>query len=236
MSIAVSLDPAFNTTTSGAGLASTAFSPVANSLIVVAACTDSATGAITCTFTNSAGLTFTKIGTEQVGSSGGAVCCAWAFTASSQTNMTVTGTWAGTGTTSGKGIKPTTFTGTLSASPIGTPVQGNSATNNLTVSFTNTVDQSLGFAAGTEFNALGLPTSTDTEQAFHLGASVDGISAYKAALASGTGQTVNLNLDAGSTGTAAWSYMTFEIKPAASTATSLATPPPMRRFQHLMVR
>jgi hypothetical protein len=234
MAIAVSLDPAFATAASGQALATTAFSPVANSLIVVVASCDSGTGTITCAFTNSAGLTFTKIGTEQVGSSGGTVCAAWAFTSGAQTNMTVTGTWTGTGTSNGKGIKPTTFTGTQSVSPIGTPVQGNSATNNLTVSFTNTVDQSLGFAGGTEFNALGLPTSTDTETGYHLSSSVDGISVYKAALTSGTGQTVNLNLDAGGSATAAWSYITFEIKPAATF--SLPAPPPSRRFQHLIVR
>lgn len=228
MAIAVGLDPAFTTAASGQALATTAFSPAANSLIIAVASCDSGTGTITCAFTNSAGLTFTKIGTEQVGSSGGAVCTAWAFDSAGHTNMTVTGTWTGTGTGGGKGIKPTTFTGTASVSPIGTPVQNNSATNNLTVSFTNTVDQSLGFAAGTEFNALGLPTSTDTETGYHLSTSVDGISVYKAALTSGTGQTVQLNLDAGSTGTAAWSYITFEILPAAGTAVS---DPPRRRPQ-----
>lgn len=223
MAIAVALDPAWNTTASGAALATTAFTSVANSLIIVAASTDSATGAITCTWTNSAGLTFTKIGTEQVGSSGGAVCCAWAYDTAGHAGMTATSTWAGTGTTSGKAVKPTVFTGTQSVSPIGTPVQSTSATNNLTVSFTNTVDQSLGFAAATEFNALGLPTSTDTEQAYHLSSSVDGISVYKAALTSGTGVTVQLNLDAGSTGTAAWSYITFEILPATVAASSSLT-------------
>lgn len=228
MAIAVSLDPAWTTAASGAALASAGFSPVANSLIIVAASADSGTGAITCAFTNSAGLTFAKIGTEQVGTSGGAICCAWAFDSAGHTGMTVTGTWSGTGTTGGKGIKPVTFTGTASVSPVGTPVQGTSATNNLTVSYTNTTDQSLGYAAGTEFNALGLPTSTDTEVAYHLSSSVDGISVYKAALTSGTGQTVQLNLDAGSTGTAAWSYITFEILPAAGTAVS---DPPRRRPQ-----
>lgn len=228
MAIAVGLDPAFTTAASGAALATAAFSPAANSLIIVVASCDSATGAITCAFTNSAGLTFTKIGTEQVGSSGGAVCIAWAFDTAGHTGMTVTGTWSGSGTSSGKGIKPTTFAGCDPTTPIGAHNQGTSSTNNLTVSFTNTVSGSLGMAGGTEWNALGLPTSTDVEQAYHLSGVVDGISVYSAATTSGTGNTVNLNLDAGSTGSALWSYSVFELLPAASTAVS---DPPRRRPQ-----
>jgi hypothetical protein len=227
MAIAVSLDPAFTTTLSGAGLATAAFSPVANSLIMVVASTDSATGAITCAFTNSAGLTFTKVGTEQVGSSGGTVCLAWAFTVSAQTNMTVTSTWTGTGTSGGKGIKPTTFTGTLSSGVIGAVSQANSTTNDFTASYTNTANQSVGFGGGTEWNALGLPTSTDTEQAYHLASTVDGISLFKAAATSGTGVTVNGDYDAGGTGAALWSTIWCEIK--AATVAAVSDVPDQRR-------
>src|SRR3954468_3034846 len=132
MAIALSLDPAFATAGSGQALASTAFSPAANSLIVVVASCDSGTGTITCAFTNTGGLTFTKIGTEQVGSSGGTVCVAWAYDTAGHAGITVTGTWTGTGTSNGKGIAVTTFTGTHSTVPIGAHNQGASGTNNLT--------------------------------------------------------------------------------------------------------
>ena len=228
MAIAAGLDPAFTTATTGSAVTTAGFSPVANSLIVAVASTDSGTGTITVVFSDSVGLSWTEILPEQTGTGGGTVSAAWAYTTPSQSGMTVTTTWTGTGTSGGKGVKVTTFTGAHSTVPIGASSRGTSATNNLTVSYTNTVDGSLGMAAGTEFNALGLPTSTDTETAYHIASTVDGISVYKAATSSGTGNTVNLNLDAGSTGTAAWSYFVFELLPAAVAA---ASDPPRRRPQ-----
>jgi hypothetical protein len=217
VAIAVDLDPAWTTNSGTSATTSAAFSPQANSLIVISASCDSGTGTITCTFTDSVGLSWTPIGTVQTGTSGGSAAAAWAFTASAQVGMTVTATWSGSGVTSDKGVKPTTLTGTLTAAAIGAASQNNSTTNNLTVSYTNTADGSRGMAVGTEWNALGLPTSTDTEQGYHT-ANVDGISVYKAANTSGTSQTVNINLDAGGSGAALWSYKVFEVLPAAGGA------------------
>lgn len=224
MAIAVSLDPAWTTNTGTSNTQSGTFSPIANSLIVAVACADSGTSSITCTFTNSAGLTVNPIGTIQIGASGGACHAAWMFTSGAQTNMTVTATWSGTGTTSGKGVKPTTFTGTLDTAAVTSQVAANSATNNLTASYTNGSDGSLGMGVGCDWNQRGLPTSTDTEVGFDLSGAISGISVYKAATTSGTGQTVNLNLDAGGSSAAAWSYKLFEILPAAGAAATSVPP------------
>lgn len=218
MTVAIGLDPAFTTAASGAAVTSAAFAPTDGSLIVVVACADSGTTGITCTLTNNKSVTFTPIGTTQVGSSGGAVALYWGRndTGATLAGMTVTATWSGTGTTGGKAVKPTTYTGCHTTAPIGAKSQGTSGTNNLSVSFTNTVDGSLGFGGGVEWNALGLPTSTDTETGFHLSSQIDGISVYKAATTTGTGQTVTLNMDAGGTGAALWSYNICEILPLPS--------------------
>lgn len=226
MAIAASLDPAWTTNTGTSNTQSATFSPVAGSLIVAVACADSGTTSITCTFTNSAGLTVNTIGTIQIGTSGGACHAAWMYTSGAQTNMTVTATWAGTGTTGGKAVKPVTFTGTIDTSAVTTRAAANSGTNNLTASYANGTDQSLGMGVGCDFNQLGTPTSSDTEIGFDISGAISGVSVYKAATTSGTGQTVNLNLDAGGGGGAAWSYKLFEILPAAVAA---ASAPPIRR-------
>lgn len=218
MAIAVDLDPAWTTNTGTSNTVSNTFSPQAGSLIIATAVADSGTTSITCTFTNSAGLTVNPIGTIQIGSSGGACHAAWMYTSGAQTNMTVTATWSGTGTTSGKGVKPTTFTGTLTAAAVTSQAASTSATNNLTASYTNGTDQSVGMGVGCDFNQLGLPTSTDNEVGCDIAGAVSGISVYKAAATSGTAQTVNINMDAGGSGTAAWSYKLFEILPAATTS------------------
>lgn len=227
MAIAVDLDPAWTTNTGTSSTQSNTFSPQAGSLIVAVAAADSGTTSITCTFTNSAGLTVNPIGTIQIGTSGGAVHAAWMYTSGAQTNMTVTATWSGTGTTSGKGVKPTTFTGTTDTAAVTSQAASTSGTNNLTASYTNSTDGSRGMGVGVDWNQLGTPTSTDTETGFDIGGSVSGISVYKAANTSGTGQTVNINMDAGGSGAALWAYKLFEILPAAGAAATSA--PPVRR-------
>jgi hypothetical protein len=223
VAIAVDLDPAWTTNSGTNAVTSATFSPAANSLIIVPSVCDSGTGSITCVVTDSVGLTWTPIGTAQVGTGGGTVAASWAFTSASHAGMTVTATWSGSGTTSTKGVKPVTYTGTASTSAVVSKAQSTSTTNNLSVNVTNTNNGCRMVATGIEWNALGLPTSTDTAVAFHSAGNIDGISVYKAANTSGTGQTVTLNFDAGSTGAAAWSYKIFEIVPAGGTDAT-ATP------------
>lgn len=231
MAIAVDLDPAWTTNTGTSNTQSATFSPQAGSLILAVACTDCDTGTITCTFTSSVGgLSWTDIGTVQVGTSGGACHAAWSYTASAQTNMTITATWSGVGTTRGKGVKPVTFTGTTDTSAVTSQAQSTSGTNNLTVSYTNGTDGSRGMGVGVDWNQLGTPTSTDTEVGFDIGGAISGLSVYKAANTSGTGQTVNINMDAGGAGAALWAYKLFEILPAAGAAATslpLLRRPPM---------
>lgn len=228
MAIAVDLDPAWTTNTGTSNTQSATFSPQAGSLIIAVACADSGTSGITCTFTNSAGLSVNAIGTIQIGGAGGACHAAWMYTSGAQTNMTVTATWAGTGTTSGKGVKPVTFTGTTDTAAVTSQAAANSTTNNISPSYNNTTDGSRGMGVGMDWNQLGTPTSTDTEVGFDISGAISGLSVYKAANTSGTGTSVSLNMDAATAAAASWAYKLFEILPAAGAAATSV--PPMRHF------
>jgi hypothetical protein len=140
--------------------------------------------------------------------------------------MTVTATWAGSGTTSGKGVKPTTFLGTLTTAATAVVSQGGgtSGTNNFSPTYNNTVDQSVGMGVGTEWNQLGTPTSTDTEQGFDIAGAISGLSVFKASPTSGTGVSVALNMDAGGSGAALWAYKLWEIIPSGGAAANPKAP------------
>lgn len=210
------LNPAWTTNTGTTNTQSGTFSPQANSLIIAMAMADSGASGITCVFTNSAGLTITDIGTIQIGTSGGACHACWMYTVAPQTNMTVTATWAGSGTTSGKGIKPTTWLNTASAAAVTSQGGGVSTTNAISPSYNSTVNGSRGAGIACDFNQLGVPTSTDDEITLNIAGAISGLYANKAADTSGVGTAVSLNFDASGTAAAAWSYKLFEILPAVS--------------------
>lgn len=219
------LNPAWTTNTGTSNTQSGTFSPQANSLIIAVAMADSAAASITCTFSNSAGLSMADIGTIQIGSSGGACHACWMYTVSAQTNMTVTATWAGSGTTSGKGVKPITWLNTASAAAVTSQGAGVSGTNSISPSYNNTVNGSRGAGVAIDWNQLGVPASTDDETTLNLAGSISGLYAHKAADTSGVGTSVPINFDAAGTGTPAWAYKLFEILPAAGAASPNPRPP-----------
>lgn len=218
MAITLDLNPAWTTGTASP-MVSAAFSPVANSLIIVDACVDSSATTNNATITDSTGaLTWNSIGTSQRGTSGGFVMSWWAYTTVAHTNMTVTVNWSTDNSTSQRPIKVTTYLGTKDTTAVESKVQASSNTNNLTVNITNTNDRCRIHGAASDWNANGLPTSTDDEVGFHVPNLISGVSVTKATNTSGTGTTVSLNFDSAGNSPAGWGYKIFEIVPAPSGA------------------
>lgn len=221
----IDLDPAWTSNTGTQSTTSAAFSPAAGSLIVIDAIADSGASGITASITDSVGLTWTAVGTVQDGGAGGAAMSWWAYTAASQTGMTVTVTWAGTGTSLTKAVKPTTWTGTATTSAVVTKAQAASATNNLTVNVTTTNTGCRISGAAIDWNALGLPTSTDDEVGFHSASNISGVAVHKSADSGASGSSVGLNFDAFGAAAADWGYKVYEIVPAAGGGTVIPRQP-----------
>lgn len=116
---------------------------------------------------------------------------------------------------SGQGaLKVYVFTGHDPVSPVGALGAGSSSTNNATVNgYTSTRDGSRGIATAIDHNGLGLPSSTDVEDAWDNPINLDGMSITKSANTVGL-NTVTFNLDAGGSGTPDWSWAAVEILPA----------------------
>lgn len=105
------------------------------------------------------------------------------------------------------------------ATPTGNTGGGTSATNNLTAAaYSSSADNSRCIGGATDWNQLGTPTSTDTEDGADYTGQISVISVYKAADTTPSGTAVTLNFDAGGTAAAAWSWVALEIIPAAGAA------------------
>lgn len=172
--------------------------------------------------TDSQGLTWTNRGERDGGDAGaqGGHASVYTSTATAASAMTVSVRRTVTGGSTNRiSVKIYVVTG-QHATPAGGVNEGSSTTNNLTTgAVTTTGNNSLVFIAGTEWNARGLPTSSDlTADAADYPASLDVISGYKAVATSGTAATGNL--DAGSTTAAAWNWVGLEILAAAAATTS----------------
>ncbi len=111
-------------------------------------------------------------------------------------------------------IKPYVLTGAATTNVIGGSAEGSSVDNNLTTTaFTIGAAESFGFVAATDWNALGVPTSTDsTLDTFTVGVAISGASGYKTLGAAGG--TATFNVDAPGTGAARWNWVSAEVKVA----------------------
>lgn len=194
------------------------FNPPNNSLLVAVVCADWFNGTPTITFTDSLGqLTFTsqkrqgavnqglcEIFTAEVGSNGGS------RTISATTNLA----------DQSGGVKVYVFTGYQTGTPIDTTGGGSSTTNNITPTVLTTgVDGCWVVGGGTDWNALGAPTSTDVNEAFS-DANLSLIVVRKSALTSPAG-AVTLNFDAAGTGAPQWTYAAVSVAPVATAGTDL---------------
>jgi hypothetical protein len=210
------------TPTAGVNITSAAFTPPDGSLLVLTIEDDS----------NSAGNTYAAGGggwtwtqrKAQISTTGAAVI----FTAPVTTGASMQATCqraSGTSGTDRLSAKLYVVTG-QDASPIGTSGSGTSTTNNLNAAiFTSTQPNSFAFVAGTDWNQLGVPTSSDlTKDAADYSGAISVISGYKDNGATGA-QTANL--DAGGSSAAKWEWAALEILPAAAGG---AAQPPIKAF------
>jgi len=205
-------------TSSGQVATTAGFNPPSNSLLVAVVNADSNTSnvnGITTITNNGTPLTWSPIVEREDADSNagpGYVSAYYAVLPTERTDMTVTGTISGS-SLANISMKVYVVTGANLSSPIGASIEGSSTANNLTtVAYTSTAPNSLGFAAGTDWSANGVPTSLDIENGFHSAGFISGLSAYKSSVTSPSGSPVSLNLDAGGTGAAQWNWISFEIK------------------------
>lgn len=218
MPIALGLDPAWVTGTATT-IVSAAFSPVADSLIIVESHLDGATAP---TISDSVGLTWTAIGTPQSATAGGRVAAWWAYTAVARTNMTVSVAWASAAT---KSIKVKTWTGAATSSSVISKLQSTSAVTPLNLNVSTTNDGCRISGSALDFNARGGPTSSDSSLNYHVTNLISGIAVHKAANSSGVGTSVTLNIVKGTVAAQAadWGYKVWEIVPAAASTTPVSS-------------
>lgn len=195
---------------SGNGSVTTAsFTPPAGSVLVVCICSDDSTGTPSFTVTASPSLTFT----QQVTSDDAADGVSTIYTAPIVTSQsyTVTTSNGGVGRISSKVY---IWEGVNTTDPVGATFAtgaSNVTTNNWSPTVTTTATNSRVLGCATDWNALGTPTSTDTEDAFHIQNWISGLSAYKASDTSSSGTVVAVNFDASGTSNAAWTGVIVEL-------------------------
>lgn len=194
------------------------FNPPDNSLLLVMISSDAALGgdpAVSIS-NNGAALTWTEIQARSIADSGGLdgeASAYYTLLPTGRTGMSVTATI--TNQAQSLSMKVYVITGHDTTAPIGASGEGSSATNNITPTiYTATTANSLGFAVANDWNASGLPTSTDEEDVFHIPGLISGLSAYKATPSATVGAPVTMNFDASGTGALKWNWVGFEVKPA----------------------
>ncbi|OGJ56683.1 hypothetical protein A3D88_02805 [Candidatus Peribacteria bacterium RIFCSPHIGHO2_02_FULL_52_16] len=213
-------------------LVSASFTPPNSSLLLVMVSADNSQGSnITISVSDSTGLTWTNIVERDKGDAGAedGHASAWYALQPTSQSMTVSVTrTAGLGGTERISFKVYVITGHDTSDPIGASGENSSTTNNITPTiYTSTVNNSRGFGCATDWNALGLPSSTDTEDAEHDALQISLLSAHKAADTSPSGTAVTMNFDGFGTSAAAWNWVGVEVNPAAGAAS-----PPVKRRRH----
>lgn len=202
------------------GVATTdSFTPPNNSLLLALVDSDTnGTLDITTTMSNSGtALTWTAINERDPGDAGALQGHASAWYAQLPVGRALTVTAATNDTSDPRhhSLKVYVVTGHSTTSPIGAMGEGSSATNDITPTiYTSTVDGSLGFGTADDWNALGLPASTDRADADHLPGLISFLSAYKASATTASGTAVTMNFNGAGAGAAEWNWVGFEVLPA----------------------
>ena len=128
--------------------------------------------------------------------------------------ITIAVSKAAPGITDSPSIKVYKATGYDTSTIVGAQTENGSTTNNLTTASITPQTSGAGFAVGTEWQELGVPTSSDlTFSGFDTAGDISGGSGYKT-LSEGVGATANL--DAFGDAAAQWNYLWFEIRTAAA--------------------
>ena len=199
-------------------ITSASFTPPANSLMMCAVNTNSNAQATLVSVSDSEGGTWVEEVRRNLTEAGleGHASIWRRTTAVTAVSMTVsvrrTNDSGGTGAFDRVSAKVYVITG-QHATPIPTTGEGSSTTNNLTASiFTSAHANSLALVCGTDWNANGLPTSSDlTIDAFNHAGVLSGLSGYKTL---GTAGAETANLDAAGTAAAEWNWCAVEIREA----------------------
>jgi hypothetical protein len=221
--VAIALDgstPARASATAALTIATASFTAPSSAVLVACVSANSTpAGNPTLAVSDSGGLTWAPNGqrsqSEGGGSTGG-TCAIFSAVTASSTSRTVTATASGTGTANGISVKVYVWTGVDTTTPTGATAEGASQTNNTTTTaYVSTVNNSRGVACGTEWNELGVPTSTDTGDGADVTGQIAVLSCFKAADTATSGTSVTFNLDAAGTGTPDWTYVAVELLPGA---------------------
>ncbi len=216
MAIAIDASSPAIVTTTADPVTTASFSPPASTLLVACVFVENSTDqAITVSNTGSA-LTWTQRvirTTAEAGSNSGEVAIFTAPNTGAQAGITVTASVASV--SSYAALKVYVLTGASLTSPVGTTGEGNSTTNNVTVTaYTSTVNNSRGICAAQDWLASGAPSSTDDEETFHTASQLSGMAISKSAATTPAGTSVTFNLDAAGTAAARWLWAAIEILPS----------------------
>ena len=211
--------PAFAFPANNVDVTTSSFTPPADAILVVCASADAA-AAITLTCSCSTGITMTsRISAQGGGNHGESTIFTGRVVTSAAMTVSVRRT-GNSGSTNGLSFKVYVWTGcdvTTDTAHVGATGSGTSVTNSITPNaYTSTVDNSRGVGCATDWTAAGVPSSTDTEDAFNDASAIDGLSLYKAADTATSGTVVTMNFDGPGTGACDWSWVALELKPAAA--------------------
>lgn len=198
---------------------SASFTPPANSLVLVIASLDAMTDVnATALVTDSRGLTWVPIAESDVGhgTTQSGHTSAWYAKSVTSASMTVSVQRnTNTGTTHVVDFKVYVITGHDLNQPIGAVAYGDTTTNAYTANaYTSTVNNSRGFAAMTDWAALGAPSSTDVEDAAHYAGAISVQSMYKASDTATSGTAVAFDMDAFGSSAPSTTWVAFEVRPA----------------------
>lgn len=222
--MAISVDdttvPRFTgTPANGVDITSGSFTPANDTVLVacVSADTNGAADNITISVSGG-GLTWSQRIERDPGSSGSSGHASiWRAVVGTGASMQVAvRRTAGHGSTGRISCKVYIVTEADTAAPDGNTGSGSSTTNNITPNvYTSGTNNSRGFGCATDWNQLGTPTSTDTEDGADYAGAISVISLYKAADTATAGTVVTMNFDGGGAAAADWNWVAYELKPGA---------------------
>lgn len=184
------------------------FTPPVGSLLVVAVLGTSFSGnpnpVLTSTgltfvsqiLSNDAGQGTTQLFTAEVGANGGS---------SRTVSVTVSGF-------ASVGLKVWVLTGQHATQYLGATSSGTSTSNAVNAGITTDSANNWVLGAGSEFNDLGTPTTTDTNDGTATGLSLSYLAVRKSAATTAAGAET-LNMDAAGTAAAAWAWAAIAIRP-----------------------
>jgi hypothetical protein len=215
--MALSIDASAARVTNAAGTSVTtgSFSPAAGTLLLALGSARSGDGQDpTPTVSSSPALTWTTIVAEDGDTLNGITVAAWAVA----TGGALTVTFSTTSTENYVSLHVLQVTGQHATTPIGASRSGETTTNGvLTNSYHSTVENSRGVFVATDWAGnFPAPTTTDTlATAFAEAGVLSGLDGYKAADTAVVGTNVEATFDGAFTDPAQWTWVVFEVLPAA---------------------